>query len=75
MITTLVQIVGVVGFVLGVLISFLLGRGSRQEKRDVRSANEVRRRAQVAQEKFRDEVVDIDDDTLDRRLRQLRDQK
>lgn len=40
--------------------------------RDLKNANEVRRRAQVTEEKHRENVTRIDDDALDRRLRELR---
>lgn len=53
---------------------FLLAR-QLAKSRDVKKANEVRRRAQAVQEKHRENIPDINDDTLDRRLHELRSQK
>jgi hypothetical protein len=43
--------------------------------KDVAGANDVRRRAQVVKENHREETARIDDDVLDKRLRDLRSQK
>jgi hypothetical protein len=47
----------------------------RGKNADLKNANEVRRRAQVVQEKHRDKIPDLSDDALDRRLRELRSKK
>jgi hypothetical protein len=52
-------------------LSFLAALRMRRMN-DLGNANEIRRRAQVAGEKHRETVTRIDDDTLDRRLRELR---
>jgi hypothetical protein len=43
--------------------------------RDLKNANEARRRAQAAEERHREAITRIDDDALDRRLRELRSRK
>lgn len=51
-----------------------LGRLEQERRRaeDLSRANETRRRAQAVQEKHRETAPRIDDDALDRRLRELR---
>jgi hypothetical protein len=53
---------------------FLLAR-QLAKTRDLASANEVRRRVQAVEEKHRESISGIDDDALDRRLRELRSKK
>lgn len=43
--------------------------------RDLKNANEVRRRVQVVKENHNETVTRIDDDVLDQRLRELRAEK
>jgi len=50
---------------------FLLARQLAKTK-DLKHANEVRRRAQAAKEKHDETISGLDDDALDRRLRNLR---
>jgi F0F1-type ATP synthase membrane subunit b/b' len=53
---------------------FLLAR-QLAKTRDLKAANEVRRRAQAVKEKYDEKLPHINDDALDRRLHDLRSKK
>jgi hypothetical protein len=56
------------------IAGFLLARQLARTG-DLKKSNEVRRRAQAAEEKHRENIPRIDDDTLDKRLHELRSRK
>ena len=56
------------------VMGFLLAR-QLAKTRDLKAANDIRRRAQAVKEKHDEKLPRIDDDALDRRLHELRSKK